>query len=534
MGFYQRMNTNDAVVDTDVRARIKRWFRLVFQAGVAIIITTVACFTVIFAETPENNAGFSWRYVDAQGQLEKSGERFVSVPEHVKSEGFYVSDHSVVRMVRVSEMAGNTQDAMTEFYGACGDVDCPRYRPHSLAGFNCQTKRHLTANKLRLQVTTLERQIISDVDMGDKRDLFVALGRMRRLADNMDVAAQNHANLCESERGPIHIYGLSSGGVMDNGYFEQFVDDGKVPPKGCFSSNGYFKSFVFAQTREECDETVCITPQIMVDHTKKRLYLAANLQTQESSTQRQRRRNVVFAVDVSSSMDAHDKSSQSRLAWSQQAIRGTLDQLREDDHVAVIAFAKSADMVVESTSPRDRQRIDMALDTMRAHGLTNMEAGLQLAFSVASDNHCQSCESRVILLSDAGTNTGVVDQKMLIKLVGDYAAEGIFLTTIGIGEQLRYDLVKNLVAMKGGNYVFAQSGFALQRYFQRFGDLMSPVAHHLHMNIVSGMQIALRNVYGVPDTAVHGPQHLLRVNTLFATPDLTTPVLFEFQLSSDD
>ena len=62
--------------------------------------------------------------------------------------------------------------------------------------------------------------------------------------------------------------------------------------------------------------------------------------------------NLVFLIDVSGSMTGPDK-----LPLVKQALALLVNELREEDHVAIVVYAGSAGLVLPSTSGSDKQRI---------------------------------------------------------------------------------------------------------------------------------------------------------------------------------
>ena len=111
--------------------------------------------------------------------------------------------------------------------------------------------------------------------------------------------------------------------------------------------------------------------------------------------------NLVFLVDVSGSMQGP-----TRLPLVKQSLALLVNELREQDRVAIVVYAGSAGLVLPSTPGSDKQRILAALDRLEAGGSTAGGAGIQLAYDVARKNFIRGGNNRVILCTDGDFNVG--------------------------------------------------------------------------------------------------------------------------------
>ncbi len=89
--------------------------------------------------------------------------------------------------------------------------------------------------------------------------------------------------------------------------------------------------------------------------------------------------NLVFLVDVSGSMQQPNKLP--LVQWSLQRL---VEQLGENDQVAIVVYAGASGLVLPSTSCLHKAEIMSAIDQLRAGGSTNGGAGIQLAYDVAT------------------------------------------------------------------------------------------------------------------------------------------------------
>lgn len=160
--------------------------------------------------------------------------------------------------------------------------------------------------------------------------------------------------------------------------------------------------------------------------------------------------NLVFLLDVSGSMNTPNK-----LPLVKEALRLLVNQLHENDRVAVVVYAGSSGLVLPSTTGDKRDTILAAIDRLEAGGSTNGGQGIQLAYDIAAGNFIKGGTNRVILATDGDFNVGITDRGSLVKLIEDKAKSGVFLTALGFGMGNLKDATLEQLADKGnGNYSY--------------------------------------------------------------------------------
>lgn len=163
--------------------------------------------------------------------------------------------------------------------------------------------------------------------------------------------------------------------------------------------------------------------------------------------------NVVFLVDTSGSMNEPNK-----LPLLKQGFRMMVDKLKPEDHVAIVAYAGSAGLVLPSTPVRERATVLGALDRLSAGGSTNGGAGIDLAYKVASENFLRGGVNRVLLATDGDFNVGTTSQAALVDLIQAKAKTGVFLSVLGFGRGNFNDSLLEKIADKGnGQYAYIDS-----------------------------------------------------------------------------
>jgi Ca-activated chloride channel family protein len=231
----------------------------------------------------------------------------------------------------------------------------------------------------------------------------------------------------------------------------RILRDGELPPKDAVRIEelvNYF-SYDYAEPRGREPFTVVTEVGDAPWNPQHRL-VHIGLQGRSVDAERMPASNLVFLIDVSGSMQSHDK-----LPLVKSSLRLLVDQLRPRDRVAIVVYAGAAGLVLPST-PGDRKDAIMdAIEGLEAGGSTAGGAGLRLAYATARESLLRGGNNRVILATDGDFNVGVSSEGELVRLVEDERRDGIFLTVLGFGTGNLADARMEALADKGnGNYAY--------------------------------------------------------------------------------
>ncbi|HUP58696.1 MAG TPA: VWA domain-containing protein, partial [Bdellovibrionota bacterium] len=163
--------------------------------------------------------------------------------------------------------------------------------------------------------------------------------------------------------------------------------------------------------------------------------------------------NLVFLVDVSGSMQDANK-----LPWVKQSLKMLVDQLGENDRIAIAVYAGAAGLALQPTRGNDKATILGAIDRLEAGGSTNGAQGIELAYRTAASGFIKGGTNRVILLTDGDFNVGVTGQGDLARLAEEKSKSGVFLSVLGFGMGNLKDSTMEKIADKGrGHYAYIDS-----------------------------------------------------------------------------
>jgi len=181
--------------------------------------------------------------------------------------------------------------------------------------------------------------------------------------------------------------------------------------------------------------------------------LRFSVKTAASGRQPGRPFNLVLLLDNSGSMERAD-----RVRIRQECLRVLGRQLRPEDRVSVVAFARTARLVLDGISGRDGANLPQWAGELAPDGGTNLEDAMNVAYQAALRHFLPNGVNRVVLLTDGAANLGDVEPESLKKKVEANRKQGIALDCFGIGwDGYNDDLLEVLSRNGDGRYGFVNT-----------------------------------------------------------------------------
>lgn len=207
--------------------------------------------------------------------------------------------------------------------------------------------------------------------------------------------------------------------------------------------------------------------------------------------------NLAIVVDCSGSMAASDKMRRVK-----HALHRFLDRLRADDRVAIIAYADDATVVYPSTRCRDAAaRLRRVVDELEPGGSTNLHDGLMLGYREVARHRAARHTNRVILLTDGIANHGVTEPAEIAARSARHNAEGIDLSTIGVGVDLQHDLLRTLAASGRGHFHIVGDADDIGKVFDREAQsLFGVVARRPRIEVRHDADVRIDRIFGYAPT----------------------------------
>lgn len=171
--------------------------------------------------------------------------------------------------------------------------------------------------------------------------------------------------------------------------------------------------------------------------------------------------NYVFLIDVSGSMGSEDK-----LDLLINGFKYMVDELSDEDRVAIVTYAGSNKLVLESTSGSEKATIKSALEQLSSGGGTAGAEGIVTAYEVAQQHLIDGGNNRIIIGTDGDFNIGISSQEDLVKLIEEKRELGIYITVLGVGRGNLNDSALEQIANNGnGTYEYLDNIEQLKKVF---------------------------------------------------------------------
>lgn len=261
----------------------------------------------------------------------------------------------------------------------------------------------------------------------------------------------------------------------------RFLTRGSLPPRDAVRIEELVNYFPYDDPTPTGDLPLRISTELAPapwnhDHDLLRIALRAR----DVDMRRAPASNLVFLIDVSGSM--YDPR---KLPLVKQSLALLVNELREEDHVAIVVYAGRAGLVLPSTPGSDKQRILQSLDGLEAGGSTAGGAGIRLAYDVARQNFIRGGNNRVILCTDGDFNVGQSSDGELVRLIEDRRREGSFLTILGFGMGNYKDAkMEKLAGAGNGNYGYIDDLLEARKMLVReMGGTLVTVAKDVKLQV---------------------------------------------------
>ena len=231
----------------------------------------------------------------------------------------------------------------------------------------------------------------------------------------------------------------------------RFITNGQTPPADAVRIEEMINYFNYDYPQPKDEHPFSITTEMSdCPWNAKNKLIHIGLQGKKIDMSELPTSNLVFLVDVSGSMDSPNK-----LPLLKKSFNLLVDNLRENDRVAIVVYAGAAGLVLPSTTGKDKEKILEALNNLSAGGSTAGGAGIKLAYKIAQENFIKEGNNRIILATDGDFNIGASSDGEMTKLIEEKRKSGVYLTCLGFGMGNYKDSKMETLADKGnGNYAY--------------------------------------------------------------------------------
>jgi Ca-activated chloride channel homolog len=254
----------------------------------------------------------------------------------------------------------------------------------------------------------------------------------------------------------------------------RFINNGSLPPADAVRIEEMINYFKYEYPEPAGEHPFSVSTELATcPWNTKHLLLQVGLRGKSIDKSSLPPSNLVFLIDVSGSMNDPNK-----LPLLKSAFGLLVNELRAEDHVAIVVYAGAAGLVLESTPGNRKEAIMSAIDNLEAGGSTAGGAGLRLAYKEAEKNYVKGGNNRIILATDGDFNVGESSNGGMERLVEEKRELGVFITVLGFGMGNYKDDKMEIIADKGnGNYSYIDNLQEARKVLVReFGGTLFTIA----------------------------------------------------------
>lgn len=284
----------------------------------------------------------------------------------------------------------------------------------------------------------------------------------------------------EATRNPLSTFSIDVDAASYSN-IRRFINNGQQPPKDAVRIEEMINYFDYDYKQPKGEHPFEVITEISTaPWNDKHKLVHIGLQGKIIPTENLPPSNLVFLIDVSGSMDEPNK-----LPLLKASFKMLVEQLRQQDQVAIVVYAGAAGLVLESTSGSEKRKIIEALDRLEAGGSTAGGAGINLAYAVAKEHFKPNGNNRIVLATDGDFNVGESSNASMERLVEEKRKAGIFLTVLGFGMGNYKDSKMEILADKGnGNYAYIDNlSEARKVLVNEFGGTLFTIAKDVKLQI---------------------------------------------------
>lgn len=182
---------------------------------------------------------------------------------------------------------------------------------------------------------------------------------------------------------------------------------------------------------------------------------------QSTNTTEISQNNLVFLIDVSGSMGSNDK-----LPLIKKAFTHLIERIGGDDIISIVTYSGEEKIVLNGCSGDNTEQIMNAINSLKASGATNGQAGIQMAYQIAKANFIEGGNNRIIMASDGDLNVGISSADGLLSFVEEMREDNVYMSVLGFGTGNYKSASMSAIAQSGnGVYYYIDDESEAEKVF---------------------------------------------------------------------
>jgi Ca-activated chloride channel homolog len=260
----------------------------------------------------------------------------------------------------------------------------------------------------------------------------------------------------------------------------RFLNENQLPPKDSVRIADMLNYFNYNYAQPKNADPVAFTLEIgpcpwQAKHHLLRIALKARTIDKEQMP----RRNLVFLIDTSGSMQAEN-----RLPLVKRSLQLLVEQLTANDRVSIVTYAGNCNLALAPTPGDQKSAILQVIEALRAGGSTYGSGGILAAYEQAKLSFIKEGVNRVILATDGDFNVGVSSDAELVRIIEEKRNSGVYLTVLGYGMgNLKDSKLEQLAHHGNGHYAYIDTLDEAKKVFVDQGGSLVTVAKDVKLQV---------------------------------------------------
>lgn len=209
-------------------------------------------------------------------------------------------------------------------------------------------------------------------------------------------------------------------------------------------------------------------------------------------TQEQRKNMVLtLVVDVSGSMSTlaplteTDGRAPTLMEIARFGLQEMVASLKPGDVIQIVRFDNTANVLLDKFEyTGNAEPYLKAVAQLQPAGGTNLNAGIDLGYQVAQKAYDSTKLNRVVMITDAFANIGIVDPQKVAQYTSINNQEGIYFSGLGVGQSFNEAFLNELTeAGRGGYFALITKADASRAFKERFTALMNVAARDVQFRL---------------------------------------------------
>jgi len=198
-------------------------------------------------------------------------------------------------------------------------------------------------------------------------------------------------------------------------------------------------------------------------------------------------------LDLSVVIDRSTSMKGARIENVKEAARQIVDQLHDEDKLALVTFNDRAEVVMSGRVGSTRAQAKAKITALRSEGGTELLQGIRFGLAEIGAYPGQDVVNHLILLTDGRTYG---DDRACLAAADRAGKRGIGISTMGIGEDWNDDLLDEIASRSGGTSAYIASPSQVRTLLEkRIRSLGSVFATGLNLTVRSAAGVRVESAF---------------------------------------